>query len=69
MAQPICPACYDVRYPGRKPVGLKPEYASVEQCCDCNEWTRAGIYVRAELSTMRYPSLRRDPDSPFPPAA
>lgn len=55
---PICEKCYDLRYPGRMPVRVKPGFADVEQCCDCGSFNSDGIWIRDDPRTVQYPKLR-----------
>ena len=54
--QPICAACWTERNPDREPVRIK--HATDETCCHCGAWTRDGIFVRVDPTTVRFP--RRD---------
>ena len=51
--QPLCDDCRDVDHPVEQSRRLGQ--GTLEQCCQCGELTRSGIYVRLELSTVRYP--------------
>lgn len=55
--QPICAVCYSNRYPGRNPVRITD--AEAEQCCQCGEETRAGIYYRVDPRTVPHPTEKK----------
>lgn len=57
---PICSPCYDKRYPEREPVAVNGETAILEQCCDCGNLTREGIYFRADPRTLAHPTVKAD---------
>ena len=46
----LCRACWDFLSPGREPARMRA--ADMEKCCKCGRPTWAGIYIRAENSTM-----------------
>lgn len=48
---PICPMCYRGKEPGRTPTTLTD--AAWEICCFCQRHTNAGIYYRADPTTLR----------------
>jgi hypothetical protein len=54
--QPICPGCYAKREPGRTPVRVSEDYADPENCCGCGQETRAGIYLRVDPRTVKFPA-------------
>ena len=54
---PICPACYDKRYPERKARVVPDEMLILEICCDCGGKTQDGIYFRADPRDLSYPAV------------
>jgi hypothetical protein len=58
FTQPICPDCYDGRYPGRLPTQLVD--ATEERCCDCGLPTHAGVYIRVDPATVPHPTKLKD---------
>lgn len=59
--QSICLGCWWVRNPDRQPAVLtEPER---ETCCDCGRDTIAGIYVRLDPNTVRFPAEEGGGDS------
>lgn len=56
--QAVCEPCWAVSQPGREParMNLAPE----ETCSYCGHRTQAGIYVRQDPATVRYPQVRHD---------
>lgn len=55
--QSICVDCSDERNPERKAVALVDTHRNEETCCYCGEPTTSGIYVRADPSTVPFPSV------------
>lgn len=53
--QPICDECYDRLYPGREPHRIRYDLRDVEQCCQCGDTVRSGIYVRIDPKTVLFP--------------
>lgn len=51
--QPLCRACWDLAYPGRRPTRVID--SDLETCCVCGQPTSAGIYVRVDPATVAFP--------------
>jgi hypothetical protein len=56
--QPCCEDCWVAREGARRPSRLRiPES---EKCAFCGRVTRAGIYVRVNPATVRYPTIEEE---------
>lgn len=61
FTQPVCPGCWNERHPEKLVDPSKLEYAGEsERCCDCNTWTRCGIYIRVDPTTVPHPTLTKE---------
>lgn len=56
----MCERCWLCRHPRRQPVRLANREPALEQCSYCGETTIAGIYLRADPSTVPFPRLEKD---------
>ena len=56
VVQPICDHCYESQYSRQDPI-INIAIIEVERCCECGEQTPGGLYVRVDLSKVRFATL------------
>lgn len=54
--QAQCYGCFQSEQPGREPNRAMGDAGEWETCCTCGALTTAGIYVRKDPKTVRFPS-------------
>ena len=59
VVQPICDYCYESKYSRQQPI-INIAILELERCCECGEQTPGGLYVRVNLSEVRFATLMTD---------
>lgn len=56
--QPVCATCWTIDHPDRDAISVID--GPLECCCKCAEPTMAGIYIRVDPRTIRWPTNLKD---------